>query len=306
MRSWGESQHSYDPELWELDYQSRRYLSRVSEADLVVRYTDIARNMLSLVSDERDAIPIISFLSSWYWFRKEHQTRLEFHLRNIPLAQPYPNLRQPPLYQPPARPRSPNAGDVLFRYASKKRLDEFMVAGKVRITSAREYALLEKDLARRDDERQKHSYIPGDYAKVTLQDGTELRMIGDIKQTVSGVDYFVYCLSCDWDRQLFDDFGVDCCAIIKSPDIFADRLSAAAKSQLNGWYFHHCPIQYFDPYEMGRNQRIDNAMSKDFRFAYQREYRFLWASFQGLSATGFKELELGPLHDIAQLSAKLT
>ena len=39
-------------------------------------------------------------------------------------------------------------------------------------------------------------------------------------------------------------------------------------------------------------------MSKDFRFAYQRETRFLWAGF-GRAATGHINLELGPLTDIA-------
>jgi hypothetical protein len=41
-------------------------------------------------------------------------------------------------------------------------------------------------------------------------------------------------------------------------------------------------------------------MSKDFRFAYQKEYRFLFAGF-GKVAAGYVDLELGPLHDIAEL-----
>lgn len=41
-------------------------------------------------------------------------------------------------------------------------------------------------------------------------------------------------------------------------------------------------------------------MSKDFRFAYQREYRFLFAGF-GKQATGAQYLELGSLRDIAEL-----
>ena len=42
---------------------------------LVKRYSEIARNMAALVSEDRYVIPIRSFLSAWYWYRKEHQTR---------------------------------------------------------------------------------------------------------------------------------------------------------------------------------------------------------------------------------------
>lgn len=42
---------------------------------------------------------------------------------------------------------------------------------------------------------------------------------------------------------------------------------------------HHRPAGYFDTYERRPNERIDTAMSKDFCFACQREYRFLFAGF---------------------------
>lgn len=199
------------------------------------------------------------------------------------------------------RPRSPNAADVLFRYGSRKWLQDFVKFGKTRISAAREYALLETDTARQDDELVKDAFMPGAYTKITTEDGRELRIAGDLKQSISGTDYFVYCASCDWDPGLFDDFKADCCVVIKNPDELARRFEITSKSQLDGWYFHHCPVEYFDPYERRANQRIDNAMSKDFRFAYQREYRYLCASFSGLSATDFKLLELGSLDDIAEL-----
>jgi hypothetical protein len=56
-------------------------------------------------------------------------------------------------------------------------------------------------------------------------------------------------------------------------------------------------VEYFDPYERTAHEYFDNAMSKDFRFAYQRETRFLWAG-SGRPAHGFIDVDLGPLHDI--------
>jgi hypothetical protein len=257
--------------------------------------------MYAIISDDRNVIPIHSFLSSWYWYRKEHQTRYEFALRNLPLHRSLPMIAQRDLSTAPARPRSPNAGDVLFRYGERKWLQLLMDSGRLRMKSAREYALMEKDPARQDDERVKYSHSPGQYVTITMPDGQQVSPIGDLKYESSGTDYFLYCVSMDWDPHLFEEFsGTDCCVVIKRPDEFARRLENAAKTLLPGWYFHHCPVDYFDTYERRPKERIDNAMSKDFRFAYQKEYRFLFAGF-GQAATGFIDLELGPLHDIAEL-----
>jgi hypothetical protein len=238
-------------------------------------------------------------LSSWYWYRKEYQTRLEFALRNHPLHRPLPVITAPDLSAAPARPRSPNAGDVLFRYGERRWLQELVDFGRLRMKSAREYALMENDPARRDDELTKNSYSPGAYVTITLPNGQQSSPIGDMKYSVAGTDYFLYCVSYDWDPDLMQDFNADGCVVIKDPDAFAQRLERAAANQIGDWYFHHCPVQYYDTYERLPKEHIDNAMSKDFRFAYQREYRLLFAGF-GKTATGFVSLELGPLNDIAE------
>jgi hypothetical protein len=301
MKLWGHNETAYEPEFWEFQYRVHRYLGRVSDDALRARYDALVRNIQSIVSNDRNVIPVISFLSSWYWYRKEHQTRFEFFLRNLPLHRPLPVITQHDLSSAPARPRGPKAGDVLFRYGERKWLQGLLDFGRLRMKSAEEYALMEKDPARQDDERVKHSYSPGEYVTITMPDGRQVRPTSDLKYGASGTDYFLYCVSMDWDPHLFDDFlGTDCCVVIKSPDEFARRLERAAANLLPGWYFHHCPIEYFDTHERRSKERIDNAMSKDFRFAYQREYRFLFAGF-GKVAAGYVDLELGPLHDIAEL-----
>ncbi|MGE3872934.1 MAG: hypothetical protein AB7F74_08265 [Parvibaculaceae bacterium] len=301
ISSWKQTKAEYEPDCWEFQYDLYRYLELLSDDALVQRYSEIVRNMHAIVSAERDVIPINSFLSSWYWFRKEHQTRYEFALRNLPFHTPLPVIAPRGLTAAPARPRSPNAGDVLFRYGEHKWLQGLIDFGRLRMRSAGDYALMEKDPARQDDEQTKHSYSPGRHVTITFPDGKKLHPIGDVKQSVSGTDYFLYCVSMDWDTMLFEQFSdSDCCVIIKRPEEFARRLERAAASKLPGWYFYNGPIEYFDPYEQVTRQRIDNAMSKDFRFAYQREHRFLLAGL-GKAATGYIDLEIGPLHDIAEL-----
>jgi hypothetical protein len=158
-------------------------------------------------------------------------------------------------------------GDVLFRYGERKWLQGLLDFRRLRMKSAEEYALMEKDPARQDDERVKHSYSPGEYVTITMPDGRQVRPTSDLKYSASGTDYFLYCVSMDWDPHLFDDFlGTDCCIVIKSPDEFARRLERAAANLLPGWHFHHCPIEYFDTHERRSKERIDNAIVEGFPF----------------------------------------
>lgn len=303
METHKETEAAYDARLWELEYVTRRYLRQVNEQTLRARYDDIVRNMQAIISEERHVIPIWSFLSSWYWYRKEHQTRLEFALRKLSLHRALPVIAKRDLSAAPARSRHPNSGEVLFRYDKREWLHELVQFGRLRVKAAREYALMEDDPARRDDEQVKHSYSPGEYVTVTFPDGRTSRPIGDLHYRATGIDYYAYCVANEWDPDLFSDFKSDACVVIHNVEEFARRLSSAASPRLRNWYFHYNPIEYFDTYERQPHERIDNAMSKDFRFAYQRETRFLWAGI-GQSAAGFIDLDLGPLKDIASLTSR--
>jgi hypothetical protein len=202
MRSWGQAPSTYEPEFWEFEYRVHRYLGRVAEAELRARYDAVIRNLQSIVSDERHPIPIHTFLSSWYWYRKEHLTRYEFFLRGLPLHRPIPVVNGRDLHRAPARQRSPNFGDVLFRYGSKQRMQELLDFGRLRMLAARDYVQMEKDPARHDDELIKHAFSSGEYVTITMPNDSVSRPIGDVRYSHSGTDYFVYCVSNEWDIEL--------------------------------------------------------------------------------------------------------
>ena len=304
IRSWRQNRYSYDPEGWELEYEGYRYLGRLPNDELADRYESILRNMRALISPDRHVIPSITFLSSWYWYRKEHQTRLEFFLRGTPLpttppAKPLDN----PQPNAPVRPRSPNAGDVVFRYGEAKYMRPLVQEGAVRILPASEYRWAE-GRARGDNEVDKCSFVPGQYTQILTQDGNKIPILGDLKRTASFPDYYVLCAACDWDDALFNDFRADSCVVITQPETFADRLAQAAEAQLPGWLFYHGPVEYFDPFETRMRQDLTPPLHKDFRFAYQREYRFSWTPLRGELSKGFIELALGSLEGIAELHFK--
>lgn len=304
IRSSEDNLHSYEPEFWEFQYQCYRYLERVPETALVTRYKDILRNMRALVCHDREVIPIQIFLSSWYWFRKEHQTRLEFLLRNVepPIQRPTDIVFDNVASGAPVRPAHPNAGNVLFRYDQRRFIELIANEGIIRIRPASGFMTLENDGARQDDECKKKAFLPGTHTRITTKEGIVIPILGDVEETVSMPDYYTFCMACDWDNDLFADFdGADSCIIIKDVEEFARRIKHAAAKQLPNWYFHHNPIHYFDPYERIRNEYFDARMCKDFRFAYQREYRFLWFSQNDEVADNFKFLSLGNLRDLVEV-----
>lgn len=303
IRSFGDNLQSYKPDFWEFQYQLFRYLERVPDRLLIARYQDVLRNMKALISRDRDVIPIQSFLSSWYWFRKEHQTRLEFALRNavLPVTPPTNTMFDNLAPGAPARPSHPNAGDVLFRYDRHIYIEPLAVNGSLRISPASGYSSVENDRARQDDECSKKAFLSGAHTRITTEDGRSIPVLGDVEQTLSMPNYYVFCMACDWDQDLFSDFeGADTCIVIKDVNEFARRLDYSAAPQLPGWYFDHNPVQYFDPYERIKNEYF-GAMSKDFRFAYQREYRFIWTPQNEELAGGFKYLLLGGLGNLAEV-----
>jgi hypothetical protein len=300
MKSWGHNEHSYHPDLWDLEYVTYRYLKGMSEKALRDRYAAVVHSMGTYLTPGRDVIPIISYQSSWYWFRKEHQTRLEFALRGMPAPSltPCPLRNIGPVQNLGA---VPNGEKVIFRYGKRKHLEEMLVEGKIRFAPAQQYRGEDNNTARRDEELQKHSFMAGQYTTITLPNGQKIRPRGDVRRTVSGAGYHMVCFSCVWDDQLFDAFDADACVAVLAPEEFTNRVEMRGQAAFPGWYFHHNPVQYFDPYQIGRHERIDASMCKDFLFAYQNEYRILWAQLRAAAIDGARFISSGSIRDIAKL-----
>lgn len=199
IRSFKDNLHSYEPEFWEFQYQVYRYLERVTDEFLIERYKNILRNMKALISRDRDVIPIQSFLSSWYWFRKEHQTRFEFALRNVslPVAAPFGITFNNEAAGAPSRPTHPNAGDVLFRYDKRTYIEKLIHEGQIRIRPAADFRQMEHDRARHDDECAKKYFLPGAHTRITTRDGQNIPILGDVEQIVSAPNYYVFCMAYD-------------------------------------------------------------------------------------------------------------
>lgn len=280
----------YDPNFWNLEYVPRRWLERVDDTELVIRYRHMIRNRRTFVGPHRDAMPIWWHESSWYWLRRDYITRLEFAMRD--LALPVVPEIEPPQGSPPQVPHS----DVLYRFGQREHMLE-LAHGRVRFTPAKSYQSIEDDEARQDEETAKHAYSAGQQVRIITGGEQEIPIIGNMKTTVSGHGYHMACFTKEWDAQFLQAFG-DTCIVVHEIDEFARRLEEAGRSVFPGWYWVHTNADYFDPYERYPGFKLMTATSKDFLFAYQREYRFFWDRLDAAHVEGVQYVDIGPCTDI--------
>jgi hypothetical protein len=174
--------------------------------------------------------------------------------------------------------------------------------GVVRLRSATSYVQIENDAARQDDEVTKISYLPGEYARVATLAGRELPIVGDITRKTSTSNYYLLCLSSEWDRQLFTAFtGADGCLLIKDVEQLHQRLIRACESMFPGCISSFLPVHYFDPYDMTAREPSTPLLRKDFRFAYQQEWRFICVPRNDEPPQEAIFPNTDPIYDIAEL-----
>lgn len=93
--------------------------------------------------------------------------------------------------------------------------------------------------------------------------------------TRSATNYYVYCLSLSFAPRLFLDFDANACLIIGNPKEFVESVLSAVENKMKGWFGVGMDISYIDPVNYPIKD-VDVFASKHFRYAYQREYRFIW------------------------------
>lgn len=289
-------------EIWEFAYQVHRYLKNYSDADLEARFRDILKSEHYLKDWLDSRAPITVYNSPLYWQRKLFLIRKEYGLRGVipptvelPQTKPLNDVMQ----------AAGRQKDIIVRYDKKKFAQGVYEHGRLRVKLATEFADGSLTDAQRDTEREKTRRHLGSSVTITTQDGRKIPVIGDLYRTSTyapNYNGYTWCASNALDAYMFDEFEADACVVIHDAEAFSKRLNSAMQKHLTGWYFHHNPIMYFDPPEpISPNEYQDAFMTKEIRYAYQKEYRFLWVPTSGQRVPECKyfDIELGSLADLA-------
>lgn len=306
--------HELEPDLERECYAYfYQYLKHLSLLELEGRYLGIRRHLRSAeiatkANPALHMLPLGDLRSIRFWLRKELLTVEEFRLRQVPLP---PRPARPVGSNATPRPASltgktSGGDDFLVRYGEMNFTNDMLEHGAMRIKPASAFKRREMDEARFDDELNKHDFTLGEHATVTAPSSNQsIPVLGNMRYTQSAADYYVLCMSNDFDADLFTSFG-DACLVVHDPAAFAKRLEAATAERLVGWHFNHFNIEYYDPYELEPGQKVCAVTSKNFCFAYQKEYRFFWFPPKGEQAEGHIDIQVGPLKDIAEVVQSLS
>ena len=128
----------------------------------------------------------------------------------------------------------------------------------------------------------------------------EMPIIGNVKSTLrADSDYYIACFSSSYEYRLYDDFDADGCLIIKDVPRFTTNLKSRVEEVLPGWKLRFNGVDYRDPYHP--SPKINIFFCKHFRYAYQKEFRFVWDPPTDRQSLKPIHLELGPLTEYCEL-----
>lgn len=300
-------------ELMRARYRERPYLKDTKDIELAERFNDISLNLSTLTHEGKIGV-VMSSSNIDFWTEKITHVFEEYSRRGgIP-----PELLKENGIPKPTYPVVPNGSKILkgkpfptpphaIKFGEKKHIEEMYNRGKIRISPASLYKDPSLNHAINDNELKRLciGQKDGTTLRVLNQDtgepGEEIELIGDFEiSTNSTTNYYAFCTCAKYDYRLIDDFGYDAMVIISDGDEFRDRLYKAMKSKLGEEYMEADDIvKYYDPYNANPD-KISLFFSKNFKYAYQSEYRFIWVPEKDIMELEPIYIEIGSIADIAE------
>ncbi len=224
-------------------------------------------------------------------------------------------------------------GDLVVKYGKSEHMKSLFEDGLIYLNPASAYDKSTHNAAKRDDERTivfKGAYSPADdesrffNSKTAPDDVGELTLGGDLKFTLMfycpsiayselaehsvhmGRDYWMFCMADVLDQRLFVDFDADSCVIIQR-DPLMRRLARYSDSVLVNTTKCFTNVRYVDPlgafpgsHESLTNGSLPIHLTKLFRYAYQREVRFVCIPREVEERLEPHQIRIGSLKDIAE------
>jgi hypothetical protein len=192
---------------------------------------------------------------------------------------------------------------LLFRFSKYQHMEELLDAGGLLFQFASSFRDQE-GLAVRDDELRLEfdRYLSADEAaSIACSSYSPGNWDGTTKLSVSleCPDFLTLCLTDTVNYRMISDWRAEAAIIIHDPTEFGHRLAKGAQHLLGKTRtLESGKVYYIDPYFPLTSK--DVPFCKHFRFAYQREFRFVIRIPEAVEFGG-RKLWLGSLADIATL-----
>lgn len=301
-------------DYWRLCYDARRYLAHLSVEELSRRCQDILTNISVLTPAGKIGLSsprtptIFPWMVIWTHVLEEYALR-RMHLPPDcidPRTIPTPTAPVPAKGYLEGQSLKMDLSGKLTKYGNKTWLDKTLATGEWLISPASYYSDASLGYARHDSELELLVFMAL-FEKTSrpiegIANGYYHVNKGVLTMKVNApTDYYLVSLARGLVYRMFDDFRSNACLIIHNEAEFSRRMQNAFAAAIPNWHGECKPAIYIDPC-MPPLPPIDIHFSKDFRFAYQEEYRFVWTPTSLLSSKLPRtRLILGPLEDICEI-----
>lgn len=304
-------------EMWRQSYRNYHYCRHLSEPELKQRFRDVFLNLLRLTPKAQIGLPAIDaegakWMELWTHVLEEMAQRYGPYpngmTRDILHDEPIPDfvgeLGRKCAHVLTSRGLSPN--QAFIKFGKPAHMTALIEQGAIRVQSASYYGDAAHNGAVKDDELSLNLSLRmtrEDILKVVSNPQDVPDSVADQRLDVSyrsERDYWLYCVTNSIEPRLFVDFEATACVIIKDRSAFSRRLKLASTGDLSGAKFDEGNALYIDPLLPSSGQ-VNIPFSKHFRYAYQREFRFVWWPGERVEKLSHVDLKIGPLGDIAEL-----
>ena len=224
--------------------------------------------------------------------------------------------------------------EVIVKYGEYNHMKDLYERGNVWINPATTYKNFNHNQAVHDDEREiifkggcyvngkskvfcKGDTVPDNFEElVDRGEASVVRMFNvpslgrdeysDVRVTMK-TNYWMYCMAGILDQRLFADFDATACVIIKKRP-FVERLTNMMRSLLPDTRLCFEEVDYEDPLGAFSTKGFPKLFAipvyktKLFRYAYQKEFRFVWIPRMFQENLDPIEFQLGPISDISEFA----
>ncbi|MCY3624108.1 MAG: hypothetical protein OXH68_20650 [Gammaproteobacteria bacterium] len=318
---------------WGREYAANRYCRHETRTELNQRYQDLLVNLQVLTLSGK-----LGQTADPSWHRLLHHVLAEMDMRAQPPT-PWnldPTVREArPFFDGELCRTAANvvaargtAHHAIVKYGRREHMER-LIRGEVYLNSATNYNASVHNQAVRDDEHAidfKGGYLralhPTQYYNrdsvppaSVVERGSGFRPVFDAPglapdeyatTTVRmATDYWMFCASDLLDPRLFADFEADCCVVLMRRP-FVERLAKVLPPQLRDVKMSIGRVHYVDPLGamspgMAVRPSMPVHMTKVFRYAYQREVRFVALPNSHQERLEPRPVQIGSLLDIAEL-----